>query len=294
MAQKTYFLMPNFNYQPDKYLKLGQLIKSHDNPLELLSEPLEPLPERQNLPVRGWGVSKSDGHRFSIGIFTQFLAQIFGIGADIDATTFKQITSRIDADELDTQFFEPNDDYVARSAGRDKVKEYLQQHPFKPIFMITGLKIVRGAKYSSTTSTYVEGAAQVGFDASVFSGVPVQAGPKMKVTKSRAEQMWFDGSADFIYAYRLQRVIVTWRRRTIKNNLYSVGANTLSHGDDLEEENEEVIDEDIEGDAEIEDISLDDCDYGSVKPIPSEFELRQAIDEEDGVDCQVLIKTSLN
>jgi hypothetical protein len=287
MAQKTYFLMPNFECKPDNYLKLGQIIKSYDRPLERLSEPLESLPKRETQVFRGWASSRFQSRLISGGIFTLFLAQILGFGADLDVTTSKQAASCFEADELEAQYFEPDNEYLALIADRKEIQQYLRRNPFTSIYIVTGLKIARGARYSSTIMTSVKGEAKVGFDASVFTGVPMQAGPKTAITRPKGEEISFENAPEFIYAYRLHRIIVSWRPKRVKARGYFRGANILSYGS----EGDEDID-DTDSEVGVDGITLDDSDYGSAKHIPEDCQ-RRHVTYEDGVELQALIAKAI-
>jgi hypothetical protein len=84
MAQRAYFLMPNRDCPPNTVMKLGQLFTDLKAPLRHLAEPLEPLPPQIETYKENWRTSSNEKKCFSLGVYTQFLASILGIGGDAD------------------------------------------------------------------------------------------------------------------------------------------------------------------------------------------------------------------
>ena len=88
----------------------------------------------------------------------------------------------------------------------EEVKAYIGETLFKkPIWMITGVKVARGFSVSTVSKKNLGGRAKVGVDLTP-TGVPVQAGPKVKVLVRKGEKVGFGGSSEVVFAYRVVRI----------------------------------------------------------------------------------------
>lgn len=74
------------------------------------------------------------------------------------------------------------------------------------IYMITGVKIVRGAQVKETVKRGFGGDGEVGVDVSMLTGVPVSTAPRLEASRQKKRQVSFTGSSDFVFAYRLRKI----------------------------------------------------------------------------------------
>ena len=111
--------------------------------------------------------------------------------------------------ELETFVIEPSREYVEASMRMAPVQDYLRENPKShSLFMITGIKVARGAECTKRKSRAggVEGNASI--DLTNTTRVPVSAGPQGSLSRGREHRETFGGSSDFIFAYRLCRISV--------------------------------------------------------------------------------------
>ncbi|KAJ5747484.1 uncharacterized protein N7511_009180 [Penicillium nucicola] len=84
----------------------------------------------------------------------------------------------------------------------------------KPLYIITGLKIVRGAKTAVTRRERGVG-AQLGVevDGTIWSGgtVPLGGGPELDIGRSKSQEVSWKESGDFVLAYRVRKIKVNKR-----------------------------------------------------------------------------------
>jgi hypothetical protein len=285
--------MPNYSYPPDCLVLLGQIITSPTQPSARLALPLSPLPAVQKDIKSNCGEIITRSQHGEIGLWAAFLTSLSSIGGELAATWTLKNKSAMEFAALETHFFEPDDEFLRKSVDSErKIREYIKNHPTKSVYMITGIKIARGAKCVSFARQEGGVEAKAGFDGTAAMTIPARGGPKVNVGSSGSEESWFGGSSDFVFAYRLRRIVVTFRGN-IKGKNYERRAETLALGD--EDDGQEHVDSLHTDEAmmneepnEVASIYLDKSDYGTNEvPFPTTSE--QVKDELDDGFCNLLI-----
>lgn len=293
MPRKTCFLMPNYSYPPDDLVLLGQIITSPTQPSARLAPPLTPTPKVQKDVKRNCGEIISHAQHGEIGIWAAFMSSVFSSGGEAAASFAEKHGHQMEFAALETHFFDPDDEFLRNSVNSEKkIKEYIGKFPTKSVYMITGLKIAKGARCASFERQEGGVAARVGVDATPFTSLPVDGGPRVRIGSSGSEEHWFGTSSDFVFAYRLSRIVVTFKRK-IKGKNYEKGAETLGVGD--RNEVREHVDDFYTGDDmtnrepnEVGLIYLDKSDFGTNEvPFPSTS--TEVKDELDNILCKLLI-----
>jgi hypothetical protein len=281
--------MPNFDYPPNDLVQLGQIVTSPKEPYHGLAAPFTPIPRLQRNTKKNYLDVVAKARKGEVGLWLQFMASIFGAGADVSASWAHEHAYLLQFRELETLFFEPDEKYLTQSLQNAvEIMQYIKSHPRRSVYMVTGLKIARGAACGVKAKQALGLGVKLGADATAFTGVPVQGGPAFKTEGEKSEAFYFDGSSDFVFAYRLRRIIVTYKGN-IKGKSYEKGAETLGNHhevdeDDDREENEE--EEDLHGgntalDPEISALFLEDVDFGT-NGVP--FEATSVEVKEEGLD----------
>lgn len=129
--------------------------------------------------------------------------------------------------------------------------------------MVTGLKIVKGAriKYETSKTTAVTG--NFGFD---LTAMGTTVGPKGSWTAKREDETEFDRESEFVFAFRVKRLRIG---RNLKVEEYNKGA-FLAVGEEQDEEDEDVLVEDVDGsDFETAKVVNDVTENGSVYCVPA-------------------------
>lgn len=187
---------------------LGSLISDPKNPESRIPKSVPP-------PIPPGSIqtgSKTDWHTTStqllsgkLGVWAQCL-QIVGLGGDVSFGALKSSLEDHRFDALETQYFLPDSEFIAASLNNDFVQGYLEVHEWrKPVYMITGIKVARGASVANSTAREVDANAKVGADATMV-GAPVTLGPKLGFEKKKERSVAYAGSTDYIFAYRLKRI----------------------------------------------------------------------------------------
>lgn len=103
------------------------------------------------------------------------------------------------------------------------VVDFLKKGRFrKHVYMITALKVVQGAEAKAKHDNSIGGRFGVSVDGSL-TGAPVSLGPGMSAKRSDGQTASFDGSSDFVFAYRLRKVI-THRSGEVSSSEYTKGS----------------------------------------------------------------------
>lgn len=81
-----------------------------------------------------------------------------------------------------------------------------------------------GAKANSSANNKSKFKAGVEVDATAVSAVPVSVGPEFENTRGNKEEVAWDGSSDFVLAYRVQKVTVSKKSGEAAHKDYKDGA----------------------------------------------------------------------
>lgn len=210
--QPTYFVAPNFTTRPfpDGPLDLGTLVADLETcyPINQGSSPSSrvPIPEGQR-----YADSKGDVRaavKASAGAEASVLARVLDRSVGGDASLKGQ---RSDEDvytlrALDTEYFYPTPGYIRQCLRLRDVREYSEMADHKaPVYLITGLKIARGATVATDRSRELEGNAEAGIQVPV-EPVDVQVKASAGVSKGSGVVSSFGEPADFVLAVQAQKI----------------------------------------------------------------------------------------
>ncbi|CAI6336117.1 unnamed protein product [Periconia digitata] len=301
MAHKTYFALSSFDYPPDNSIQLGQIITNPSKPWEKIAERLPVAKYQiQTSSKTDWGTEVYREHEQRIGIWAQFAAMILGVGGDAIVAWSRKNSEVFQFDELETTFFEPEADYVERSVigkEREAVADWIKMNPRKSVYMITGLKIARGASHLRARARGIDFDLKPAIEATPFIGVPLSGGPLVGAGREKGESTWFSGSSDFVFAYRLRRIII--KRQTVaKSNDYVKGA-TVAHdeGPKASKAAYETPRTTSQGPAQnlqIQSVEQSGKDYGSAGYDVEEFSPKRVRDDQDEEDCLLQVPENLS
>ena len=296
MSQKTYFALHSLDHPPDHLISLGQIITTPAHPWKRLASPL-PIPKEAIATTikNDWGTEVLRNREHRIGIWAQFAALILGIGADAVVSFSKRDSELFQFDELETSFFEPDVTYVERSVVRNEaVAEWVKKNPRKSVYMVTGLKIARGAAHLRAKKKTIDTEVKPVVDTAPFSGVPVETGVLAGLGRGEKNRLWFSGGSDFVFAYRLRRIIIK-RQAVSKSKDYVKGA-TVAHDEgevssttvpyDMSTPVNAIMTENMD----IESVEQSQEDYGSGGYPVDGFDTTVVRDDQDGEECLLQVQ----
>ncbi|KAM0546215.1 hypothetical protein ACHAPJ_011001 [Fusarium lateritium] len=220
-----YFYAPTWDSPPNGPIKLGNVISSVKRP----DQPLFCYPPSEDTDIFKtekksvqYAKEKLKSGRFSI--LTKFLS-VFGFGVDVGAEVERSDEETFVFQTLETTHFIPTAAYLQKCIEADRVRRHLEISRFrKPVYVITGLKVVTGAEANTLKSRTLGGNLSAEVDGTVWSGgaVPIGGGPGIEGKVTNSQRTKWEGSSDFVFAVRLSKVVV--KKGEINEEEYRKGA----------------------------------------------------------------------
>ncbi|RFN43277.1 hypothetical protein FIE12Z_12467 [Fusarium flagelliforme] len=267
---KTYFLCPTSTIippPPTGTLCLGSIIHS-------TSAPQYPLNRGSIVPVTDgfppaeetdWKKTVANERGQSLGVYAQFLQVATGglsLGPEVDVEHSKKTESTFAFDKLTTLAFEPTQTYVEEAIKAPAVQNWLREPRQKfslvnQLFMVTGVKIVKGAniKYSTSQITTVKG--NIGVDVAALG---TTFGPKGHWTRNNDDTTESNRESEFVFAFCVKRLRFG---RKVKLQEYSKDAFMTVGG--KKDDDESVLVEEVDGaDIKSAELSVDETGNGDV------------------------------
>jgi hypothetical protein len=231
----------SYDLPPDSVL-LGSIIETPQFPDAILNKgQIVPIPEPTPVIHANWKDTVEHVKKGKIGIWAR-LVQIIGVVGEIGASGNNDDSYGYSFEKLETRSFFPDQTYLNEALQKSRIKLYLEVSEHAPIYMVTGVKVVRGA--NSTVKTAMaknrEAHANLGVSATVF-GAAVSIGPEAKGSTSQKQTVSFGGPSDvgdltdFVIGYRLRLIEFTEKEGAwvASSKPFLQGA---MMGDDVEEE----------------------------------------------------------
>lgn len=167
-------------------------------------------------------ISNETGH--GLGVYAQFLQLATGgLGPGMNVEHSSRTASTFAFDTVTTIAFEPTPDYVDEAARAPAVQAYLREHnqrfaPAVSLFLVTGMKLVKGAKIKYSTSGNTGVAGNIGID---LTALGMSFGPKGHWTRTNSDETDFCRDSEFVFAFRVKRLSFG---RKVKTEEYNKGA----------------------------------------------------------------------
>ncbi|KAF2025167.1 hypothetical protein EK21DRAFT_117095 [Setomelanomma holmii] len=210
-ATPEYFIAPTWDFPPNGPIVLGSIISSLKTPHRRLALCLPGDNDVLSSSKTGVSLSKDKLSSGGVTVLTTFLAGLLGLGVDVGAEWKKSDAKSFTFDRIDTTHFIPTEEYVTRCIENKAVRRFLETSRYrKSVYIITGVKVVSGAKGATTKSRGTEGMLGVQADGTILSGgmVPVGGGPELSRGRETKAAVSWEGSTDFVLAYKLSEVRV--------------------------------------------------------------------------------------
>ncbi|KAM0229214.1 hypothetical protein ACHAP5_011721 [Fusarium lateritium] len=266
-----YFYAPTWDYPPEGPIKLGNVLSSVKRPhLPLLTAP--PSDEAGIFKTEKKSVEytkeKLRSGRFSI--LTKFLS-VFGFGIDVGAEIERSNEETFKFDTLETTQFIPTSAYLQGCIESEDIRRWLEKSRYrKPLYVITGLKVVTKAEANTTKSRTVGGNLSAEVDGTIWSGgaVPVSGGPGVKGKIGSKQGVKWEGG-NFVFAFRVSKVRVAKTGKVASEKEFTQGA-MLENGIPQPKRNE------------LELVSVEDPD-----PAGEGFRGEELIEDSEVVACAV-------
>ena len=275
---KTYFLCPtsDFIYPPPRGpLYVGCIVRSTSAAhFPLNGANIVPV-VNVNPPVveTDWKKTVSAETGFGLGVYAHFLELATGglgsLGPEVDVEHSIRTANIFAFDTVTTVSFEPTTQYVDEAIKAPSVQAYLREPkqrftPVVSLFLVTGMKLVKGAKikYSTSGGTAVTG--NVGIDVAPLGMI---FGPKGHWARRTEDETEFNRDSEFVFAFRVKRLRFGWK---LKTEEYNKGAFLAIGKNKNDDETESVLLDNVDGSG-IENARLvpDVAENGSVYSVPA-------------------------
>lgn len=300
---KTYFILRTTEYRPNDLIQLGQLIPNPRIPYRRLAPPIQPVPAGQVSSKTEWSLEKGRAGNAKVGVFARFLS---AVDAEASARASREQLSTWAAATLETHSFElgpdGRSDYVTSSVKAEAVQSWLRENKGlgKTVYMVTGVKVAM--KPGEITHGISKSA---GFDARFSidpgTGGVAQTGAEASLETSGSTKEKSKPSEDFVFAYRLRKVYVSWLNKvTLEGDVlggdlqnfqgdgeWDVSDYSDSSEDDTKNQQKSLNSTRGTAEESIKDILLEHGDFGSALPA-TDVKL-ESVDEDDGVSCLVVL-----
>ncbi|KAJ0381906.1 hypothetical protein COL922a_013616 [Colletotrichum nupharicola] len=272
---KTYFLCPTSDFifpPPAGPLCLGSIIRSTSAPQYPLNRASVVAVANAFPPIveTDWKKTVSTEKGLGVGVYAQFLQLATGglsLGPEVDVEHSNKVENTFAFDTMTTLSFEPTGEYVEQAVKAPAVQAWLREPRQKfalvyALFLVTGIKLVKGAKitYTASKSTTVKG--NLGIDVTALG---TTFGPKGHWTRADEDADESTREAEFVFAFRVKRL--KFGRRA-KLEEYSKGAFMAVGG--KADEDECVLVEEVEGaGVETAEVVPDETVNGNVYCVPA-------------------------
>ena len=211
---KTYFLCPTSDFihpPPAGPLCLGSIIRSTSTPqFPLNGANIVPV-ANANPPVveTDWKKTVSAETGFGLGVYAQFLQLATGglpLGPEVDVEHSRRTANMFAFDTVTTLSFEPTPQYIEEAIKAPAVQTWLREPkqrfaPVVSLFLLTGMKLVKGAKikYSTSESTTVTG--NIGINVAPLG---MTFGPKGHWSSTNDDETEFNRESELVFAFPRQ------------------------------------------------------------------------------------------
>ncbi|KAJ4123172.1 hypothetical protein NW768_009700 [Fusarium equiseti] len=218
----TYIPSPNWDIPIEGEVVLGRLIKDPNNPeSKIRSSGIIPPPKVYEGEKTDWETTLEQMRSGKIGLWAKCLQFVQG------GLSFNDLKSSLENHKfatLETKYFIPEDDYFEQVLEDAGVQAYFQVHNWrKPVYLITGIKIAKGASVSTESSKGRSAQTELKVDATGL-GSDVQVGPEASWESNSKRGVSYGGSTDYIFAYQLTRMKPKQKGREVKNKSFVEGA----------------------------------------------------------------------
>jgi hypothetical protein len=179
--KKTWILVKGTEYNPGGCISLGQiLVKPFEPSIPLLPDGPLPIPESHIERSHQSGVEivldkYLDG---SFQIWCKL--DLLPVEGDLGAHGHKSETAAWKFDRLESEIMVPRISHVRAALVTEGVTAQIKRSKFnfkKRLYMVTGVRIARGAKLTQSVSHSIGGNAKVLVDLTTF-GAPAKVGPE--------------------------------------------------------------------------------------------------------------------
>jgi hypothetical protein len=243
----TYHLPPNFSTPPPPTgpFQLGIVVRNFERreqmrPLNQSTESRVPIPEEGiSLDHKGgFEATRTQLKSGALGIWAQFVG-VDGIGAELGILAKRSESDMYKFTSVDTEYFFPSPTYISQSMELSDVQDYLKGSKYKkPVYLITGLKVARGASIHLKGETEISAKTEAGVNNP--GGKNIKAGPRVEGSLENCTVSSFTESSDIVVGIQCLKLYYKtgWLRseKKLNDELYTSGAIFIDDSDNKGQE----------------------------------------------------------
>ncbi|KAL7940992.1 hypothetical protein V8C42DRAFT_201576 [Trichoderma barbatum] len=207
--QKLFFYAPTWDYPPNGPIQLGNVITSVKRP----ERPHHRVPPADSdvFTTKKTSVEYTDDQlqNKNFSILVKFFS-VFGLNIHVSAGRETSKDNRFSFKTVETTQFVPTSTYIQSCVENEDVRRFLRLSRYrKPVYVITGLKVVTGTEASMLTSHAVRSSPAIQIDSTIPHFGPIKLNsPRTEGSAStNAVTKWENGN-DFVFAFRVSKVLV--------------------------------------------------------------------------------------
>lgn len=190
----TYHLPPHFELAPPPVgpLGLGSIVEDLRS-LHVINSRLEiPTHQLHRHYTSGLQLTGPEMHTVKFDIWANFLS-IFGVDGEAGLLSQRAKEDTYKFDRLETISFIPTQDHIRQSVEQGEVPVYIKARDFKPVYLVTGLKIARKTP--------------IGHKPQLEPGLPASFGATTSRLNEDTQTPASEGSGDFIVGIRFKKIM---------------------------------------------------------------------------------------
>lgn len=201
----AYIRAPSLDYEPDKAIRLGHVWRNPRDPGSFCGQPLAiPREMETNHTYKApWSIGRGRSTRGSVGVWAKFL-QAVGVTAQASFNWNNADDMSHTFARLDTYSIEPTPEYLGASIEAAVAVDAVKKG--ERLYMITGVKVARGAVGTIFSSRTVGARGRVGAGGA-SQGVDAEGGPYFDASRSEYSGVSYGESSDFVFAYRVREIL---------------------------------------------------------------------------------------
>ncbi|KAL6872246.1 hypothetical protein HDV57DRAFT_268954 [Trichoderma longibrachiatum] len=228
---KTYFLCPTSDLlppPPEGPLCLGSIIRSTSTPQHTLNAgSVVAVPNPSSTIVEtDFKKTVSSEKALDLGFYTQVFAvggRKMPVGFEVNSRHKQKRAKSFAFDTVTTHRFEPTQDYVQEAIKAPAVQAWLREPkqrfaPVSSLYLVTAIKIVKGARIKYSTSQWKTVTGNGGVDVPARAATLSQEGPLSRLNEVENE---FNYEDEYVFAFRVKRLKIG---RKVKVEDYNKGA----------------------------------------------------------------------
>jgi hypothetical protein len=228
---KTYMLVPHHDFPADGPILLGTIILDPQQPGESLNEaeiPEIPPTSKYSCHKYNWEQTVDSTRNGNTSVWARCV-NILGLGGSFGLGFNTVAVDHYRFADLETTFFTPSQDYIEKAVKTPKVRSFLEGARYVPVYMVTGVKIVRGpgSHVVSRRSIAQGGQANISVPSPMGAGGVVFDSGDVSFGQGGTANTSFNGSSDFVIGYRVGKITfqkVSEGDRVPRHQRHEVGA----------------------------------------------------------------------